>query len=103
MKSRPVGRVPEERAAAYRRWGRCESERELTTRQRREVPRAGRESSAVCGRQEATVHGANGHLRPPVVELTVGLGTKCVVHRVGADFALRSETRQPLASAILMT
>ena len=24
-----------------------------------------------------------------------GLSTKCVVHRVGADFARRSETRQP--------
>jgi len=41
------------------------------------------------------VHGANEHLRPPVVEWMEGLGTKCVVHRVGADFARRRETRQP--------
>ena len=42
-------------------------------------------------------------LRPPVVEWTTGLGTKCVVHRVGTDFARRGETRQPLASSIWMT
>jgi hypothetical protein len=94
MKGRPVGRVQDERAEAYRRKGRCESGWEPTTEQRREVPRAGRESSGVCGRQEATLHGANEHLRPPVVEWMVGLGTKCGVHRVGADFARRRETRQ---------
>lgn len=82
MKGRPVGRVQDERAAAFRRRGRCKSEREPTTGQRRVVPRAGRKSSGVCGRQEATLHGANEHVLPPVVGLMVGLDTKCFVHCV---------------------
>jgi len=32
-----------------------------------------------------------------------GLGTKCVVHRVGANFARRRETRQPLLSPRWLT
>jgi hypothetical protein len=93
MKSRPVGRVQDEQAAAYRRQGRCESEGEPTTGQRREVLRAAasRQESAADRRRRCMVRL---NMLASCGWVDGGVGTKCVVHRVGADSAPRGVTRQ---------
>ena len=67
----------------------------------REVLRAGRESSGVCGRQETTVHGTNDHVG--LLRLSDGGVGTTAWYSARANFARRGETRQPRASPILVT